>query len=244
MSAPTGTQPTVLDDLLSRVAERQQAGRAAEGEHLRRELSAAQSWIGAHALTGAAECSRRFGLNELVQRPRIWKYRALSTCRRVRGRPSIVQPVLFLGDGEIVIGREVEFGWAASPSFHTGYSQIEAATESARIEIGDGVHLNNNTFMKSEGAGIRIGANGLFGPNVEIVDSDFHDLHPERRTSGVPRVATVTIEENVFLGMGVKVLKGVTIGANSVIGAGAVVASSIPSGVIAAGNPARVIREL
>ena len=57
-------------------------------------------------------------------------------------------------------------------------------------------------------------------------------------------MAPVEIGENVFVGMGVKVLKGVTIGADSVIGAGAVVTSSIPSGVVAAGNPARVIRDL
>ena len=57
-------------------------------------------------------------------------------------------------------------------------------------------------------------------------------------------MAPVEIGENVFMGMSVKVLKGVTIGADSVIGAGSVVTSPIPAGVIAAGNPARVIREL
>jgi maltose O-acetyltransferase len=89
-----------------------------------------------------------------------------------------------------------------------------------------------------------IGRDGLFGAHVEIFDSNFHDLDPRRRHGGTPRMAPVEIGENVFVGMGVKVLKGVTIGADSVIGAGAVVASSIPSGVVAAGNPARVIRDL
>ena len=57
-------------------------------------------------------------------------------------------------------------------------------------------------------------------------------------------MAPVVIEPTVFLGMGVRVLKGVTIGENTVVGAGAVVTSSLPAGVIAAGNPARPIRDL
>ena len=57
-------------------------------------------------------------------------------------------------------------------------------------------------------------------------------------------MAPVELAENVFIGDGVKILKGVTIGADSVVGAGSVVTRSIPEGVIAAGNPARVVREL
>jgi maltose O-acetyltransferase len=57
-------------------------------------------------------------------------------------------------------------------------------------------------------------------------------------------MAPVEIGDNVFVGMGVKILKGSTIGDDSVIGAGAVVTGDIPAGVVAAGNPARVIREL
>jgi galactoside O-acetyltransferase len=57
-------------------------------------------------------------------------------------------------------------------------------------------------------------------------------------------MAPVEIGENVFVGDGTIILKGVTIGRNSVIGAGSVVVSSVPEGVVAAGNPARVVREL
>ena len=181
---------------------------------------------------------------ELAQRPRIWKYRAMSTCKRVSGTPIVQQPVLFLGLGEIVLGRDVEFGWPTSPLFYTGYCHLEATTAGSSIELGDGVQLNNNAFVKSEGAGIRIGARGLLGSHVEIFDSDFHDLHPGRRRGGTPRMAPVDIEENVFVGEGAMILKGVTIGADSVIGAGSVVTTSIPAGVVAAGNPARVVREL
>ena len=183
-------------------------------------------------------------LQALVQRPRVWKYRALSTCSRVSGAPILLQPVLFAGLGQIVLGRDVQFGWSRSMLFFTGYGQVEAVWPDCTIAIGDGAEINNNAFIKSEGPGIRIGARALLGSGVEIIDSDFHELHPGRRRGGVPSTGAVELGENVFVGDGVRILKGVTIGAHSVIGAGSVVASSIPAGVVAAGNPARVIREL
>jgi acetyltransferase-like isoleucine patch superfamily enzyme len=183
-------------------------------------------------------------LSAPLRSARIWKYRALSTCRRVSGSPVILQPVLFAGDGAIVIGREVEFGWPTSVMFYAGYSHIEAYTPESRIEFGDGVQVNNNAFIKSEGPGIRIGAGALLGSNVQIFDSDFHDLRPGHRRDGQPRMAPVELGEDVFVGDGVKILKGVSIGAHSVIGAGSVVTKSVPEGVVAAGNPARVVRSL
>jgi maltose O-acetyltransferase len=183
-------------------------------------------------------------LEAAFQRPRVWKYRLLSSCPHVSGAPIALQPVLFVGAGRIVLGESVQFGWKRSPLFYTGYCHVEAAGEQAVIEIGDRTEINNNSMLKSEGAGIRIGANGLFGAHIEIFDSNFHDLHPQRRHGGTPKMAPVDIGENVFMGMSVKVLKGVTIGADSVIGAGSIVSASIPAGVIAAGNPARIVREL
>ena len=180
----------------------------------------------------------------LMRRGRVWKYKALSTCPNVSGEPIIHQPVLFLGSGRIRMGTAVEFGWPTSMEFHSGYSHIEAASLEAVIEIGDGAQINNSAFIKSEGAGIRIGPQALIGSGVEILDSDFHELHPQRRRGGQPRMAPVVLAENVFVGDGVRILKGVTIGRDSVIGAGSVVTASVPPGVIAAGNPARVVREL
>lgn len=189
----------------------------------------------------------RFGrplLDGAARQARVWKYRVLSDCARVSGSPLVLQPVLYAGTGRIEMGEGVRFGWRESPDFYTGYCHVEAAGPEALVRIGDGVEFSNSVFVKSEGAGVEIGRGALIGSFVEILDSDFHDLDPERRRGGTPRMAPVTIGENVFLGMGVRVLKGVTIGRDSVIGAGAVVASDIPAGVIAAGNPARVVREL
>jgi len=254
--------PFVIDRALVVAAEHHGAGRADAAELLYNEVLTVDP-ANATALDGlatvrqsaAAARSRsivrrgarravRTGLEAVTQRSRLWKYAALSTCPRVIGSPLTIQPVLFVGPGEIVLGEDVQLGWRRSPLFYTGYCHLEVATASARIELGDRVEFNNNAFLKSEGAGIRVGADGLFGANVEIFDSNFHDLDPARRRGGTVRMAPVEIEENVFVGMGVKILKGVTIGADSVIGAGAVVSSSIPAGVIAGGNPARVIREL
>lgn len=256
------TQPLVIRRALELAADHLTVGRAGEAELLYREVldvdpANAEALGGLNELAAARRPAvRRSPARRLVgrfarptveaiaQRPRVWKYRALSTCRRVTGTPVALQPVLFLGPGEIVLGEHVQFGWKASPLFYTGYCHVEASNPGARIEFGDRVEFNNNAMLKSEGPGIRVGRDGLFGAHVEIFDSNFHDLDPRRRHGGTPRMAPVEIGENVFVGMSVKVLKGVTIGADSVIGAGAVVTSSIPSGVIAAGNPARVIRDL
>lgn len=77
------------------------------------------------------------------------------------------------------------------------------------------------------------------GANVTIMDSDQHTDDP-RAGKDKP----VRIEDNVWIGGGVTILKGVTIGRNSLIGAGSVVVKSIPENVIAAGNPCKVIRPL
>ena len=79
---------------------------------------------------------------------------------------------------------------------------------------------------------------------MEVYDSDFHDLHPERRMNGEPKTAPVVIGSNVFVGSNARILKGVTIGDNSVIANSSVVVHSIPPNVIAGGNPARVLEPL
>jgi acetyltransferase-like isoleucine patch superfamily enzyme len=183
-------------------------------------------------------------LRTYATKPRIWKYQALSTCTRVSGSPIRRQPLLLMGLGQIAIGEGVQFGWETSEGFHTGYCHVEASMPGASVEIADHAEINNNVFIKSEGPGVAIGANALLGSRIVIYDSDFHELDPRRRRGGTPAMGRVELGENVFIGDRVMILKGVTIGAHSVVVAGSVVTSSIPSGVIAVGNPARVVREL
>lgn len=248
--------PYVLQRALALADDREARGRDDEAALLYRQVldadpRQARAADGLAATSPGRSLPRRLvapyarrAVEELAQRPRIWKYRMLSTCPRLQGRPRIVQPVLFVGPGEVVLGDDVQFGWRTSPLFYAGYCHVEAAGLSSRIEIGDRAEFNNNLMLKSEGPGISVGRDGLFGAHVEIVDSNFHDLDAARRVGGTPRMAPVTVEDNVFVGMSVKILKGVTIGRDSVIGAGAVVTKDIPAGVIAGGNPAKVIAEL
>lgn len=129
----------------------------------------------------------------------------------------------------------------SSPSYNmVGVNRdcrISAMTEGARIEIGEGTGLSGTVIAAFRE--IRIGRHVKCGANTTITDSDWH---PEDPRSGTSR--PVVIGDHVWLGLNVTVLKGVTIGENSLIGAGSVVASDIPPNVVAAGIPCRVIAEL
>lgn len=174
---------------------------------------------------------------------RIWKYKILSNCERVEGKPNLYHPLLLKGKGKISLGTDVQIGVVNSPNFYSHYSYLEARNPDSEILIGNGVSVNN-AFSAIAFSKIHIGNNVLIGVNCSVIDNDGHDLNPEKRATGLPKIAAVYIEDNVFLGSNVTVLKGVTIGKNSVIGNGSVVTQSIPENSIAAGNPAKVIQTL
>lgn len=121
------------------------------------------------------------------------------------------------------------------------------------IAVGNNVIIGINcTFVDCNK--IRIGNNVLIASNVQIYTATHPVSQTERLVenwdadSGVPYFRTfalpVTIEDNVWIGGGAIILPGVTIGKNTVIGAGSVVTKSIPANVVAVGNPCRVIREM
>ena len=84
------------------------------------------------------------------------------------------------------------------------------------------------------------------GANTAIIDTDFHPLDPEyrKRNPSDAKTAMIVIENDVFIGMNCVILKGVTVGQGSVVGAGSVVMTDVPPGVVVAGNPAKIVREL
>jgi len=182
--------------------------------------------------------------NYMFYYPRILKYNLLSNCQNVIGRPVYYQPTQLLGKGTITFGQNVRLGVNPSPGLYSGYGYIDARKSNAKIIIGDDVWINNNVILISEGEGIEIGAKTLIGLNVEITDSNFHNLNPHNRMGGIAKTAKVIIGKNVFIGSNVKILKGVTIGDNSVIANSSVVTKSISANVIAGGYPAKVIREI
>ena len=110
------------------------------------------------------------------------------------------------------------------------------------IAIGDGSWVNYG-LTALDVAPITIGADVLIGPNCSLYTA-VHPTEPGPRRAKWESCEPITLEDNVWLGGSVTVCPGVTIGENSIIGAGAVVTRSIPANSIAVGNPARVIKAL
>lgn len=113
--------------------------------------------------------------------------------------------------------------------------------EDGEITIGDYVMISPGCRISS-GHSITIGHSVMMANGVYIADSDWHGVYD--RTARPIEHTPIIIHDNVWLGDGVTVLKGVTIGENSVIGANSTVTKDIPANVIAAGSPARVVKEL
>lgn len=110
------------------------------------------------------------------------------------------------------------------------------------IEIGENFFMNMNCVIL-DGAKVTFGDNVFVAPGCGFYTAG-HPLDTERRNAGLEYALPIRIGNNVWIGAQVCILPGVTIGDNSVIGAGSVVTKDIPSGVLAAGNPCRVIRPI
>ena len=110
------------------------------------------------------------------------------------------------------------------------------------ISIGDGSWANYGLTVLDV-APVVIGVDVLIGPNCSLYTA-IHPTEPGPRRAKWESAAPITLEDNVWLGGSVVVCPGVTIGENSIIGAGAVVTCDIPANSIAVGNPARIIKDL
>ncbi len=115
-------------------------------------------------------------------------------------------------------------------------------------DYGFNIHTHGFTFINYncvilDTSPVHIGAGAFIAPGVCLACSG-HAVDAEQRSQGIGTSAPITLEENVWIGANATVCGGVTIGANSVIGAGSVVTHDIPAGVIAAGAPCRVLRPI
>ncbi len=128
------------------------------------------------------------------------------------------------------VGDEVEI----RPPFYVHYG--------SRITIGARCFANFG-LTALDVAPITIGEDVQIGPYVQLL-TPTHPVEPGPRREKWEASLPITIGDNVWLGGGVIVLPGVTIGADTVVGAGAVVTKDLPAGVLAVGNPARVIRSI
>lgn len=111
-----------------------------------------------------------------------------------------------------------------------------------QLRIGERCFANYG-LVALDVVAITIGDDVQIGPNVQLL-TPTHPVEPEPRRAKWEAAQPITIGDNVWLGGGVIVLPGVTIGADTVVGAGSVVTRDLPAGVLAVGNPARVVRRL
>ncbi len=110
------------------------------------------------------------------------------------------------------------------------------------VHFGKGIYANFNLTLVDD-THIYVGDCTMFGPNVTIATAG-HPLLPSLREQGYQYNAPVHIGRNCWFGAGVIILPGVTVGNNTVIGAGSVVTKDLPDNVVAVGNPCRVLREI
>jgi len=131
---------------------------------------------------------------------------------------------------------EVGEGCYIEPPFHSNFG-------GKHVHFGNYVYANFNLTAVDD-AHIYVGDYVMFGPNVTIATAGHPVNPPLRRHGQVQYNLDVHIEENVWVGAGAIILPGITIGKNSVIGAGSVVTKDIPANVVAVGNPCRVLRPI
>ena len=121
------------------------------------------------------------------------------------------------------------------PPFHSNWGGMN-------VHFGSNIYCNFNTTLVDD-THIYVGDNTMFGPNVTVATAG-HPINAGLRRKGYQYNAPVSIGKTCWIGAGVLIMPGVTIGDNVVIGAGSVVTRDIPSNVVAVGNPCRVLREV
>lgn len=165
------------------------------------------------------------------------------------GKHCVVHGKLYINlfpSASLKIGDDLYFssGWGINALCANRRGMIYA-TWDASIIIGNNVGMSSTVLWCHKK--IVIGNNVKIGGNCILIDTDAHDInYVNRRRPATDRDAAspIIIEDDVFIGTNCIILKGVTIGAHSIIAAGSVVTKSIPADCIAGGNPARVIKNL
>jgi len=178
-----------------------------------------------------------FFLLELLKKPYYKVYikrRAKAKKIKIIGKPIIINK------GLIKIGEKTQL-ISSSKFYGEGISPVSLYTinRNAKIEIGKNCVLQGTSIRCCNN--VKIGNNVVFAANTKIIDHD-HNTDPEKRRLYISK--PIEIKDNVWIGYNVLILKGVTIGKNSIIGAGSVVTNNIPDNSIAVGMPAKVIKKV
>lgn len=130
---------------------------------------------------------------------------------------------------------EIGEGCYIEPPFHSNFG-------GRHVHFGKNVYANFNLTCVDD-THIFVGDYTMIGPNVTLATAG-HPILPELREKAYQYNMPIHIGRNCWLGAGVVVLPGVTIGDNTVVGAGSIVTKDLPSGVVAVGNPCRILREI
>lgn len=152
-------------------------------------------------------------------------------------------PLIADGKGLVRLEPHSSFGCLEAPCLGAGAIRIQARLPDSIIQIGPGCAFSNNISICALQS-ITIGGRCLIGDMVLILDADHHELDPSNRWNGPGTISPVVIGNNVWIGSRAIILRGVTIGDNSVIGAGSVVTKSVPPNTVVAGNPARPLKQI
>ena len=160
--------------------------------------------------------------------------------------PKIKGRIFLRNEGKLAIGKVVRINSKMSANPIGGDTKTIIRTKpNSILKICDGAGISNSAIICHNN--IHIGENVYIGGGCRIYDTDFHSLNYGNRILDDGRdvkTAPINIEKGVFIGAGCIILKGVTIGEKSIIGAGSVVTKSIPPHQIWGGNPARFLRQL
>ncbi len=155
---------------------------------------------------------------------RLYDYNNTRPCEQQKRQAMLREMFAQIGEGCYI-----------EPPFHSNWG-------GKHVHFGKGVYTNFN-FTAVDDTHIFVGDYTMFGPNV-ILATAGHPILPELRQKTYEYNMPIHIGKNCWLGAGVIVLPGISIGDNSVIGAGSVVTKDIPSNVVAVGNPCRVLRQI
>ncbi|GAB2575815.1 sugar O-acetyltransferase [Kribbella endophytica] len=167
---------------------------------------------------------------ELSFRERV--VRAIRLTERLNKLPYDDQPAILTVWAELT-GQPVDETFHLIPPVYSDHG--------INIRLGRNVFVNQGCRFNDIG-GIEIGDEVMFGPDVSLISSG-HPVAPAERRRGIT-AAPIRIGRNVWIGASAMILPGVTIGDDSVIGAGAVVTHDVPAGTLAVGSPARVVRSI
>ncbi len=188
-------------------------------------------------------CFGRFRIfcNTLAAKTLLKLYKAEFSSLRSVGRPCLT----VRKGGRLTIGRNFKMNnrFYGNPLSVTPCAIYVG--ENASLTIGDNVGVSSSFITACES--VKIGDNVKIGGGCYIIDTDFHSLHPKFRSTpdtDIAATAPIEIKENAFIGASSIIMKGCTVGRNSVVGAGSVVRCNIPDNEIWAGNPACFIKRL